>query len=253
MRDIERMQKLAETASRFRLDQVREATRLAAPHAQLEKLSRIYRDPLRNIRTLEMAYGRNFLARDTGLSLYLERSSDIDRALRFHLPRELEEIAALAEKFARFVDPFPGVFASRSDWELSLASRMGALEQAWILRDDPSLSLTGFAHLSRLSDAIHVPEPYSAPVGQLVAEELGDGYCAEPEDTEDEREKAAMRSGLKPDLIAFLPAKYNAVAAGAGFTFHYDQMPAPKAEGLGDTKKHTTDHTATSSIRGRPR
>jgi len=120
LRDIERMMKLAETVS---------------SHAQLDKLVRLYREPLQTMGTLEKAYGRDFLARNTGLSLYLERLAQVDRDLGFQLPRGVEEIVSLHEKLARAIDPFPGVFASRPDWELSLADRMNALHRTWILRD----------------------------------------------------------------------------------------------------------------------
>lgn len=234
MRDLERMMKLAKTAERFRLDQARRAARLTSHHAQMEKLSRSYRDFLRNMRAFEKALGRDFLARNRELSVYLQRSAVIDRALRSHFRREAETMTSLAGNLARVVDPFPGVFSSTSDWASSLTVRMNALKQAWMLPDNPSLSLVGFARLSRLSDAVHTLQPYSAPLGELVAEELGNGYSAGPEDTEDDRDEAAVAAGLKPDLIAFPPSAYDTVTTVAGFAFHYDQMPPPKPEGIGE-------------------
>ena len=120
-------------------------------------------------------------------------------------------------------------FASISDWEASLTTRMATLQTQWVLRDYPDQSVIGFARLLRLSDAIHTEEPYSEPVGELVADELGDGVETEQDDSPTARDTAAIEAGLNPALIAFPPDTYNEVVSAAGFHFHLPRSPMPQA------------------------
>ena len=121
-------------------------------------------------------------------------------------------------------------FASISDWEASLTARMATLQTQWVLRDYPDQSLIGFARLLRLSDAVHTEEPYSEPVGELLADELGDGVEEEQkEDSPTARDATAIAAGLNPALIAFPPATYSEVVIGAGFKFHLPPPPIPQA------------------------
>ena len=120
-------------------------------------------------------------------------------------------------------------FASISDWEASLTARMAALQPQWVLQSYPDQSVIGFARLLQLSDAVHTEEPYSEPVRELVAEELGDGVEAEQDDSPTARDTAAIEAGLDPALIAFQPATYSEVVIKAGFNFDLPPPPVPRA------------------------
>ena len=120
-------------------------------------------------------------------------------------------------------------FASISDWEASLTARMAALQTQWVLRDYPDQSVIGFARLLRLSDAVHTEEPYSEPVGEFVAGELGDGVEEEQDDSPTARDAAAIEAGLNPALIAFPPATYSEVVSRSGFKFNLPPPPMPQA------------------------
>jgi len=132
-------------------------------------------------------------------------------------------------QLARIVEPWQDTFASISDWETSLTARMATLQTPWVLGDLLEHSMTGFAHLSRLSDAVHTEEPYSEAVGELVADELGEGVEAEQDDSPAARDKAAIEAGLNPDLITFPPTAYGEVVIAAGFKFSLPHSPIPQA------------------------
>ena len=174
------------------------------------------------------------LDRNRELALFLEQSVALTRTVGQAFQPAARSIALLSAELARAVAPYQAAFDSISAWETSLAARMEALTKPWVLHEHLSKSLSGFARISRLSDAVHTPEPYSAPVVELVGEELGDGYETEPEDTENERDEAAVRAGFNPELIAFPPDAYGEVVAAAGFSFRFSQISPPKAEGSVD-------------------
>ena len=90
-------------------------------------------------------------------------------------------------------------------------------------------SAVGFTHLSHLGHVIHTEEPFSQSVAELIGDELGDVNTAGLSDNVDERDKAAMRSGLNPELIAFPHATYNRVLFSAGFRLSFDPVPIPQA------------------------
>ena len=146
-------------------------------------------------------------------------------------PRLLESVNA---ELAHIVEPWGSAFASVSAWEASLTARMATLQTPWVLEDRLEQSMTGFAHLSRLSDAVHTGEPYSEAVGELVADELGDGVEAEQDDSPTARDKTAIEAGLNPDLIAFHPPVYSGVVIAAGFKFRLPHSPIPQAVELAD-------------------
>ena len=139
-------------------------------------------------------------------------------------------ITSTAAELARAVEPHQAVFASISAWERSLDGRLAALKTPWVLRDRLDQSMRGFAHLSRLSDAVHTPRPYSEPVGELVTNELGIGVEAGLyDDTPIERDENAVKAGFNPDLIAFPTAAYSEVVLATGFKFHFTPAPVPQA------------------------
>ena len=159
-------------------------------------------------------------------SLVTRLAEAAERADLFSASRLLESVSA---QLARIVEPWGSAFASVSAWEASLTARMATLQTPWALQDRLGQSMIGFAHLSRLSDAVHTEEPYSEPVGELVADELGDGIEAEQDDSPTSRDTAAIEAGLNPDLIAFPPSAHSEVVIAAGFNVRFTPSPIPQA------------------------
>ena len=141
-------------------------------------------------------------------------------------PQLLESVNT---QLARMVEPWRTAFASISDWEASLTARMATLQTQWALRDSLDQSVVGFAHLSRLSDAIHTEEPYSESVGELISDELGDGVEVEQDDSPTSYDTEAIEAGLNPALIAFPPPAYPEVVIAAGFNLRLAPSPIPQA------------------------
>ena len=209
------------------------------------------------MRSSNQALALEVLARNKELTLFAEQSSALlaeqssaaARALHEAIRPMASSIALLSADLARAVESYRGVFDSISSWQSSLAFRMEKVPKPWVLNDHLSKSLVGFARISRLSDAVHTPEPYSAPVVELVGEELGGGYETESEDTEDERDEAAVRAGFNPELIAFPSDAYPEVVAAAGFSFRFPptsplQVEAPVDHGAGFDPAHRQLFTA---------
>lgn len=147
---------------------------------------------------------------------------------------ELQQIDYFAEEFARHVEPFKDIYSSISDWQSSLNSRMESLRTPWILPNIFDKPMVGFARLSRLSDAAHTAEPYSPSVVELVSDELGSAIEILSGESANGRDSAAVRAGLKPELIAFPPDAYGKVVIAAGFEFHFTEIQAPQAVESGD-------------------
>ncbi len=141
----------------------------------------------------------------------------------------IRQIEAFSAELPRAIDPYRAVIASVTQWERSLVARMEALKTSWVLPDRFEQSIIGFARLSRLSDAVHTKKPYSTPVAELVASELGDSIETLPEDSASERDEAALRAGLNSELISFPSETYSEVVLAAGFNFRIPRMPAPQA------------------------
>ena len=120
-----------------------------------------------------------------------ELDSGFARSLDSALLGPAKQVAALNAQLARIVEPWQAIFASVSAWEVSLTARMATLKAPWTLQDHPDQSMVGFAHLSRLSDAVHTKEPYSEPVEELIADELGAGVEAEQDDSPTSYDTAA--------------------------------------------------------------
>ena len=164
------------------------------------------------------------------LDLHQPLGLQVLESLDLHQPLGLQVLESLNTQLARIVEPWESAFASLSGWEASLTARMATLHTPWVLRDCLDQSMLGFAHLSRLSDAIHTEKPYSELVGELMAEELGDGVEAEEQDNPPgSYDTAAIEAGLNPDLIAFPPPVYGEVMIAAGFKFHLSPSPMPQA------------------------
>ena len=156
--------------------------------------------------------------------------ASINAAVNASLLPTATEIASINAALARAVEPYWAVIASVSAWEASLTARMAALGNPWALQDRLDQSMRGFARLSRLSDAVHTSRPYSEPVGELVANELGVGVEADLyDDTPIERDENAVKAGFNPELIAFPTAAYSEVVLAAGFKFRFTPAPVPQA------------------------
>ena len=153
----------------------------------------------------------------------------VDRA-NARVARSVDRANARVAEVARMVEPFRAVIASVSAWEASLTARIAELRKPWALPDHSDQSMMGFARLSRLSDAVHTAKPFSEPVGELVADELGTSSVeAHPDHTANDRDAAAVKAGFNPELIAFPPAAYSEVVFAAGFKFHFTPTPVPQA------------------------
>ena len=195
--------------------------------------SRLHREHMHHMTSIDEVF-TEVLERNRELALFLEQSVALTRTVGEAFQPVAKSIALLSTELARAIAPYHAAFDSVSAWETSLSARMEALTKPWVLHDHLSESLSGFARISRLSDAVHTPEPYSALVVELVGEELGEGYETEAEDTASERDEAAVRAGFNPELIAFPPDAYSEVVAAAGFSFRFSQISPPQVEGAVD-------------------
>ncbi|MHB0775393.1 hypothetical protein [Halomonas sp. WWR20] len=104
-------------------------------------------------------------------------------------------------------------FSLQSNWRETLTNQVGRLHLDW-LDTSPTRSLVGFAHLSRLHEALDFESPFSSLVSDLVNEELGrpendEGYVDEPSDE--------PLFGFNESLTAFQEDSYSEVVITAGF------------------------------------
>lgn len=86
-----------------------------------------------------------------------------------------------------------------------------------------------FARLSHLSHVVHSEEPFSPNVRKLLENEFGDISTPDLSDNVDERDEAAIRAGLNPELIAFSRANYPKVLFNAGFRLSFSSVIVPQA------------------------
>ena len=191
-------------------------------------------EALRESADIQRKFSENFRVH---IAQSIEMREQLNRPLKHiaepYIP-ELQQISSFAKDIARYVESYKDVFSSISAWESSLTARMEALRTPWVLPDFFDKPMAGFARLSRLSDAVHTAEPYSTPVAELVADELGDAVGSRPGQSEDERDATAMDAGLNPELIAFPPAAYGDVMLAAGFSFRIPSMAVPQVVESGD-------------------
>ena len=137
----------------------------------------------------------------------------------------------LAEEIAEVVTPYQSTSVELSGWASSLRLRLANLDAGW-LGQDTSTSIIGFAHIARLSDAVHFSHPYSDPVGEIFLNEFG--APVEEDGPPEEREAAALSSGFNPGLIAFEDRTYDRVVVAAGFQLAFAKTPTPAAIERGD-------------------
>ena len=93
----------------------------------------------------------------------------------------------------------------------------------------PDESVSRFSCLSHLSHVIHSEEPFSSTVRKLLDNEFGDISTPNLSDNADERDEAAIRAGLNPELIAFPRSTYPRVLFSAGFRLSFASVPVPQA------------------------
>ena len=219
------------TASAFDSALLPAATQIASFGAELARAAEPHRSAIADIeatrRAVEcMTEGIDMGQLVTAAEQVRLAASAFDSAL---LPTATQ-IASFGAELARAVEPYRSAVASVSAWEASLTARMTALKIPWVLRDDPNRSITGFARLSRLSDAVHMPSPFSEPIRELVAHELGTSSVeAHPDQTASGRDAAAVKAGFNPELIGFPSSAYAAVVFAAGFNLHLPSLPPPQA------------------------
>lgn len=144
-------------------------------------------------------------------------------------------IPMMAESISASIRPILKSLDAAS-WGADLATRMAEITKPWVLNDDARKSIAGFARISRLRDTVHTAPPYSAPVRNLVSDELGEGSGAQPEDSETERDEAAVRRGLNPELISFPSPAYSGVVSAAGFKLRLPPMSSPLPSGASDSE-----------------
>ena len=146
-----------------------------------------------------------------GLSVWGQQLVAASKALNDALQPANKSMQLLSAEIARTMGPYKEAFTALSAWSARLNARMSALQVQWTIPDLHSVSVIGFARMVQLSYAVHGPDPYSESVSNLVADELGSGYEADPDCGPIQRDEAATRAGLRPELIAFQPETYTEV------------------------------------------
>ena len=138
-------------------------------------------------------------------------------------------LAKFAQEVTLSLAPFQPLLVSLPEWRASIIDRMGALQRPWVLEAEIGVSVAGFGRLARLSDATHIDLPFSEPVAELLADELG--VPSEIDDDRDPtaRDSAAVALGMRPELIAFPPAVYGEIVLAAGFRFAISRASIPRA------------------------
>lgn len=161
---------------------------------------------------------------DDALANFRQQTLGISGILNSAFLPTANQIKFISSALGNVIEPF----GSNPSWAAALASRMATLQTAWVLPDNLGQSMLGFARLSRLSDVLHVEEPFATPVSKLVAEELGLGVESNLDDEAIVRDAAAVEGGLNPELIAFPPAAYNRVLFAVGFEFQFTSVQVPQ-------------------------
>jgi hypothetical protein len=177
----------------------------------------------------------------------LKQISDVQIAARTFVLPALDTVPQIALGISRIVEPYRTV-AMADDWHGRLARQMSQFDQPWAIEGGLNASAAGFARLVRLSDAAHVAVPFSNPISELFASELG-GQPEELEATAASRDAAAVSAGLQADLIAFPPASYSTIVFTAGFRFNLRKPPVPQAiEAADPDAVYDSNHATLLSI-----
>lgn len=135
-------------------------------------------------------------------------------------------IDTVVKSLAYAVPPFVG--GELVGWEDRLSTRMKFIERPWMLADNPANSILGFAHLTRLSDALRHSTPYAPELNVLLQEELGEVVTIDGEATPEEQDNAAIEAGMRPELIAFPREEYRVIIGAAGLVLNLPPLPIPE-------------------------
>lgn len=133
----------------------------------------------------------------------------------------------VAERLAASIEPLKVASLSASAWQEQLEVRMAAIEAPWIDTRLPSLSLEGFAIVSRLNQAARFDAPFEDSVREKVDEDLGRPIEVEDRTSEEEESAAHLEAGMNPSLLVLPQAAIGDVLIQAGFTFSADILPVP--------------------------
>ena len=140
---------------------------------------------------------------------------------------EASKVFAISASVGRMGDAYRSSIASalEASSELRMGIQVRPLGSSSLFDE----SAIGFSRLSYLSHVVHTEEPFSRTVRELIGDEFGDVNTPELSDNADERDEAAMRAGLNPELIAFPRATYDKVLFSAGFRLSFASVPVPQA------------------------
>lgn len=133
-------------------------------------------------------------------------------------PAVRTHVALLSEGLARLIPPFSPVYPSFEDWRDSVAACIDGMNPKWLVSGQAAIdAIIGLVRLVRLGDAVHALEPFSRAASDIVDGALGDGFDSSDDHGIEERDLAATRGGLRPELIGFCLPFYEDVLASAGF------------------------------------
>ena len=161
----------------------------------------------------------------------LARSEEVKRLSNFGaaIARSLEasKFLSISDSVVRMGEAYGNSIASalKASSELRMGMQIVPLRSSSLFDESDAR----FSRLSHLSHVVHSEEPFSPTVGELLENEFGDISAPDLSDNADERDEAAMRAGLNPELIAFPRATYPSVLFSAGFRLSFASVPVPQA------------------------
>ena len=132
---------------------------------------------------------------------------------------------------ARAIKPVHDHFDRIEKWESTVFQRITALSEPWALDDHFAVSVMGFARIARLHDLSTGEAPFSPETGDLFQEELGNPVSFHSDGAPEDREAAALDSGMNPETMAFPPSVYPHVLISAGFQFRVEDIQTFASEG----------------------
>lgn len=170
------------------------------------------------------------IAQSESLSSVISINADLARSLTListPVFPEMDRITDVTRALSDSLQPFQSDVAG---WSKRLQEQMGLLREPWALAGIESVSITGFARISSLSNYALIERPFSDAAAAYYRDQLftpDDELMGEPT----EKDKLAVKAGLNPELIAFYPSEYSHVLAAAGFSVSFSQVRIPVAEG----------------------
>ena len=140
---------------------------------------------------------------------------------------ETSRFLAISDNVIRMGDAYRNSIAPvlKASSELRMGTQVLSLRSSGLFDESDAR----FSRLSHLSHVVHSEEPFSPTVGKLLENEFGDITTPDLSDNADERDQAAMRAGLNPELIAFPRTTYPRILFSAGFRLSFASVPVPQA------------------------